>query len=162
MVHSVSEEKWTRRKHGCSGRDAVIDCSQRGKDLATCSRASISHSAGESRNHDSRVSDTNALDCEGVSAERTCMPTQRGYLSIQQRSRLLHAHLYKFIARLLARRLVWYARAINQYKHGSVDDKHCCEVHVSISGKMARRMHRVNCIRYPLRCIPFGLRSKFV
>jgi hypothetical protein len=85
MVHSVSEEKWTRRKHGCSGLNTVneVDCPERDKNLATCSRASISHFAGESRNHDRRVSDTNALDCEGVSAERTCMPTQRGYLSIQ-------------------------------------------------------------------------------
>jgi hypothetical protein len=84
-VHSVSEEKWTRRKHGCSGLNTVneVDCPERDKNLATCSRASISHFAGESRNHDRRVSDTNALDCEGVSAERTCMPTQRGYLSIQ-------------------------------------------------------------------------------
>ena len=60
-----------------------------------------------------------------VSAERTCMPTQRGYLSIQQRLQV-HALYISFIARLLARRLVWYARAINQNKHVFINDKHCC------------------------------------
>jgi hypothetical protein len=53
-------------------------------------------------------------------------------------------HIYiNFIARLLARRLVWYARAINQYKHVFIKDKHCCEVHVALAGNMNRRMHRI-------------------
>jgi hypothetical protein len=43
-------------------------------------------------------------------------------------------HIYmEFIARILARRLVWYARAINQYKHVFITDKHCCEVHTVLA-----------------------------
>ncbi len=67
-------------------------------------------------------------------------------------------HIYiKFIARVLARRLVWYARTINQYKHVFITDKHCCEVNVALAGKMSRRMHRMILHSAPLHPAPVGV-----
>jgi len=68
-------------KHVDPGPGAV-NCLERNVYLLVQDK--ISHPAGESRKHDSKRADTNALNLRDISAECPCMPTQNGYLGSRQ------------------------------------------------------------------------------